>query len=142
MLFRKCFATSFILSLLTVWLLASCTRPNRRFLQGSPADGGVPVDAAAETDPAADASTPRSDAATVADTGTPVDAQVEPALEVYWAFDEASGTTAFDGSGNNFHGTYIGNDGIPEASAMVAPWRLAGPLSRAFMLENAHAVRA
>jgi hypothetical protein len=62
-----------------------------------------------------------------------------PAL--YWSFDEASGTTATDGSGNALHGTYTGVTSTPQPSTDVPSLMFANPRSRAFNLSNRQGVR-
>jgi hypothetical protein len=63
-----------------------------------------------------------------------------PALQ--WKFDESTGTTALDASGNGRNGTYLGTSGTPGPSTSVpsagAP---ANPLSRIFVRANRQAVR-
>jgi hypothetical protein len=62
-----------------------------------------------------------------------------PAL--YWKFDESSGTTAADASGNGFSGTYVGSSGTPATSSLLPPVRFPDPASRAFTAANHQAVR-
>jgi hypothetical protein len=63
-----------------------------------------------------------------------------PALQ--WKFDESTGTTALDASGNGFQGTYLGTVGTPISSTAVPAAGAAGnPLSRAFLKANGQAVR-
>ncbi len=62
-------------------------------------------------------------------------------LALYWKFDEPSGTTALDSSGNNFNGLYTGITGTPTASTLVPPVGFPDPFSRAFSLANQQAVQ-
>ena len=62
-----------------------------------------------------------------------------PAL--YWNFDESSGTTALDGSGNAINGVYTGAVGSPQPSTNVPTLMFPNPRSRAFSLASRHAVR-
>jgi Concanavalin A-like lectin/glucanases superfamily len=66
---------------------------------------------------------------------------VDAGLVLRWKFDEASGTTAMDSSGNGFHGTYLGDVGIPSPSSSLPPTKFPNPSSRAFDLARRHAVR-
>jgi hypothetical protein len=61
-----------------------------------------------------------------------------PAL--HWRFDEASGSTAQDASGNNWRGTYTGVTGTPAPSSMVPSVHFSDPASRAFVAANRQAV--
>jgi hypothetical protein len=64
-----------------------------------------------------------------------------PEVLLHWRFDEPSGTTASDDSGNNLSGTYTGQVGIPAASTLVPDVSFADPRSRRFTRANRHAVR-
>jgi hypothetical protein len=61
--------------------------------------------------------------------------------KLYWKFDEPSGLTAMDSSGNAFNGLYTGAANNPLPSAMVPPVRFPDPASRAFVASSRHAVR-
>jgi hypothetical protein len=63
-------------------------------------------------------------------------------LALYWRFEESMGTTAFDSSGNDFHGTYTGISGLPAAS-MILPPAIMYPnaFSRAFVQASSQVVR-
>jgi hypothetical protein len=82
--------------------------------------------------------------APVRDSSTPDRAPPDTALAggpaLYWNFDESSGTQALDASGNGFHGTHIGQSGIPAPSALVPSLVFPNPFSRAFMMAARHAV--
>jgi hypothetical protein len=60
---------------------------------------------------------------------------------LYWSFDEASGTTALDGSGNGLDGTYTGASGSPQPSTDVPALTFSNPRSRAFSLSSRQGVR-
>jgi hypothetical protein len=60
---------------------------------------------------------------------------------LHWKFDEPSGTTALDASGNGNAGTYFGTSGIPAPSAMLPPLNITNSSSRAFIAGNRQAVR-
>jgi hypothetical protein len=63
-----------------------------------------------------------------------------PALQ--WKFDESTGSTALDASGNAFHGTYLGTAGTPTMSTLVpAAGAASNPFSRAFVKASVQAVR-
>ncbi len=63
-----------------------------------------------------------------------------PAL--HWRFDEPSGTTALDSSGNGYHGTYSGYaGGVPMTSGSVPAVMFTDPASRAFTASQRHQVR-
>jgi hypothetical protein len=63
-----------------------------------------------------------------------------PAL--YWAFDEASGTTtALDGSGNGREGLYTGSTGSPDPTTGGAPLMFTNLRSRTFTIANREGVR-
>jgi hypothetical protein len=62
-----------------------------------------------------------------------------PAL--YWSFDEASGSTAFDGSGNGRDGQYTGDVGVPDPVTDVPSLMFPDTRSRSFNLDNRDAVR-
>jgi hypothetical protein len=61
--------------------------------------------------------------------------------ELYWNFDEASGTTAFDQSGNGLDGVYTGAFGAPDPTTDVPPLMFASPRSRVFSISNREGVR-
>ena len=62
-------------------------------------------------------------------------------LALYWRFEEQTGGTAFDSSGNNRHGTFIGAAGTPAASTVLPPLMYPNSFSRAFTLTSRHAVQ-
>ena len=64
-----------------------------------------------------------------------------PGPVLHWRFDEATGGTALDASGNNLNGSYIGAVGAPGPSSTVPPLTSNNPRSRAFVRANEHAVR-
>jgi Concanavalin A-like lectin/glucanases superfamily len=65
-----------------------------------------------------------------------------PGLALYWRFEESMGTTAFDSSGNNFNGTYIGVTGTPTPSMMLPPAVMyPNAFSRDFVRSGRQAVR-
>jgi hypothetical protein len=53
-------------------------------------------------------------------------------LQLYWNFDEATGTQATDLSGQARHGTYSGNSALPTPSTTVPTLQFANPRSRVF----------
>jgi hypothetical protein len=61
-------------------------------------------------------------------------------LALLWRFEENSGTSAADSSGNSRTGTYVGDIGAPVPSTNLPPSSYPNNLSRAFTLENRHAV--
>ena len=63
-------------------------------------------------------------------------------LAFHWKFDEPSGTSAADASGNGRNGTYLGDSGIPAPSSSVPPitFSFSNPRSRAFAQASRHAV--
>jgi hypothetical protein len=64
-----------------------------------------------------------------------------PGLALFWRFEEASGTTAVDASGNGRNGIYIGESGTPTPSSVLPPQVTYGnAASRAFTLASRHAV--
>jgi hypothetical protein len=67
-------------------------------------------------------------------------APCSPCLLLYWKFDEASGTTAIDSSGNGFNGTYTGVTGAPTPSALLPPVTFPDPSSRQFVTAKQEAV--
>jgi hypothetical protein len=71
--------------------------------------------------------------------GACVPAGTPPVL--YWSLDEASGTTAGDGSGNALDGAYTGTSGVPQPSTDVPPLTFSNPRSRLFALANRQGVR-
>jgi hypothetical protein len=64
---------------------------------------------------------------------------VGPAL--YWKFDESSGNSALDASGNGLHGTYRGVLSLPGPSSNVPILQFANPASRAFIGAYHHEAR-
>jgi hypothetical protein len=57
-----------------------------------------------------------------------------PGLLLYWAFDEESGTTALDSSGNGRTGTMVGNGpSRPQPSTIVPSLKFNNPRSRDFV---------
>jgi hypothetical protein len=67
---------------------------------------------------------------------------VAPGLQLYWNFDEASGTLASDLSGQNHNGIYGGpGAGVPTPSTMVPALQFANPRSRAFVTSSEFEVR-
>jgi hypothetical protein len=71
--------------------------------------------------------------------GTCVTTALAPVL--YWSLDDASGTTAVDGSGNSRDGTYTGVTGSPQASTDVPTLMFSNPRSRSFAIANRQGVR-
>ena len=53
-------------------------------------------------------------------------------LVLRWRFDESSGSTATDSSGQGHHGTYAGDSGAPTPSTSLPPTSFANPASRSF----------
>jgi hypothetical protein len=61
---------------------------------------------------------------------------------MYWKFDETSGITAFDASGNGINGTYEGSGtATPASSPMLPPLLFPNAASRAFTRSQRHAVQ-
>jgi hypothetical protein len=60
---------------------------------------------------------------------------------LYWKLDEESGSVAADSSGNAFHGTFGGSNGIPASSTSVADLQFPNPRSRQFTASSRHQVR-
>jgi hypothetical protein len=59
-----------------------------------------------------------------------------------WALDETAGTTATDGSGNGFTGSYVGVSGTPTTSTLVPPGvHFPDAASRSFVAANRQAVQ-
>jgi hypothetical protein len=67
--------------------------------------------------------------------GVPMDGSVScsPCLLLHWKFDEASGSTALDASGNGLAGTYTGASGAPTPSTVLPPVTFPDPSSRQFV---------
>ncbi len=68
-----------------------------------------------------------------------VAAGTTPAL--YWSFDETSGSTALDGSGNGLEGQYTGNSSSPQPSTEVPTLMFPDPRSRSFAISARQGVR-
>ena len=64
-----------------------------------------------------------------------------PGLALYWRFEEASGTTAIDSSGNGRNGVYIGSSGTPAPSTDIPTLMHPNLRSRAFNKSNRHAAQ-
>jgi hypothetical protein len=63
-----------------------------------------------------------------------------PTLGLFWRFEEPSGTTAVDSSGNGSNGVYMGDTGTPVPSTSLPALSYANSSSRAFTLASRHAV--
>ena len=63
-----------------------------------------------------------------------------PGLALFWRFEEVSGTTAADTSGNGRTGIYTGSSGTPAASTDLPPLKHDNAHSRAFTMDSRHAV--
>jgi hypothetical protein len=61
--------------------------------------------------------------------------------ELYWNFDEGSGSTSFDGSGNGLNGAYTGQSGVPDPTTDAPPLMFSNPRSRVFNISNREGVR-
>jgi hypothetical protein len=65
-----------------------------------------------------------------------------PGPVMYWKFDETSGITAFDASGNGINGAYEGSGtAIPASSPLLPPLLFPNAASRAFTRSQRHAVQ-
>jgi hypothetical protein len=62
-------------------------------------------------------------------------------LAVYWRFEESSGSTALDSSGNGFHGAYIGESGAPTSSTNLPALGYSNGRSRQFSGSSRQAVQ-
>jgi hypothetical protein len=61
-------------------------------------------------------------------------------LTLYWRFEEASGSTAFDSSGNGLNGSYVGESGAPVASTNLPTLSYTNARSRQFTGSSRQAV--
>jgi hypothetical protein len=144
--------------------VAACKDVNPRFGRGAPAGDGAPTPGAdagpRDADPR-DADPPDADPpdAGPPDAGPPEVAACAPSgcsdgrrceagrcqaiagLVLHFPFEEADGAIAMDASPTRFHGTFIG-EVAPAPSDLVPLLEVATSRSRAFVLENASAVRA
>jgi hypothetical protein len=64
-----------------------------------------------------------------------------PGLVLHWSLDEDGGTSAVDSSPSGFHGSYIGDSGLPAPSAVVPALMFTNPRSRAFLRKDRHAIQ-
>jgi hypothetical protein len=64
-----------------------------------------------------------------------------PGLVLFWRFEEATGLTALDGSGNGHNGIYTGDVGTPAPSTDLPALMYANARSRLFTRSSRHAVK-